>query len=106
LLHGWTASNGPAGTKTKMKTTLRQIKEKLGGIADSVSRNKAGNFVARRSYFYSNGQTADGFAAVVNAALPGMVVVSKWNHWSAFKGGASVAAGSHFGVEFTIAEVK
>ena len=80
--------------------TIKEVKAALEGIADTVGRNKAGNFVARRSYFYHHGQSDVTFANDVAAALPDITLVMKWDKWAAFRGGQSIAAGSHFGVEF------
>jgi len=85
--------------------TTKQIKDKLANIADTVARNKAGNYVARRGYFFRHGQSADRFAADVAAALPGAVVLNKWDNYAAFSGAASLARSSHFGVEFRIETV-
>lgn len=81
---------------------MKQLKEKLEGVADAVSRNKAGNYVARLEFFYRNGGTADSFAACVLKAVPGAVILNKWETWKPFRGGASTANSSHWGVEFQV----
>jgi hypothetical protein len=87
-------------TTKKPKSRLSEIKASLAGISNTVSARPDGHFVARKGYFYTHGQSAEGFAAKVIAALPGAVQVSCWNHLAAFRGGASTAKSSHFGVEF------
>lgn len=79
------------------KPTLEKLR---GAGADTLSRNKAGNYVARKSFFYTHGQTAEGFADKIKAVYPNAEIVDKGSQWKAFKGGASVAQGSHFWVEF------
>ena len=79
------------------KPTLEKLR---GAGADTLSKNKAGNYVARKSFFYTHGQTAEGFADKIKAVYPNAEIVDKGSQWKAFKGGASVAQGSHFWVEF------
>ena len=86
--------------------TTKQIKEALGTVADTVGRNKAGNYVARRGFFYRHGGTAENFAATVAKLLPGAVILNKWEKWTRFNGGASTASGSHFGCEFNFPETE
>lgn len=81
--------------------TIKEVKQALGGVADTIGKNKRGNFVARRGYFYHHGQSAETFAAEIATVIQGATIVSKWDHYAAFRGGATTAQGSHFGVEFT-----
>lgn len=89
-----------------MKTALQKIKQALAGRADSVGKNKAGNVVVRRGYFYRNGMDADTFATqILNALGNAQVVahiVNKGDVWKPFRGGASVAQQSHFFVELAV----
>jgi hypothetical protein len=82
--------------------TTKEVKAALEGVVDTIGKNKAGNFVARRGYFYRHGQSAETFASDVQKALPQAVIVNKWDKWTAFRGGASTANQSHFGVEFAV----
>jgi hypothetical protein len=74
--------------------------------ADMVSRNKLGNVVVRRGYFYTNGATAESFRDRVSNALfqagVSFDVVDYGNHWAPFRGGAGVTANSHFYVELKV----
>lgn len=81
---------------------MKEIREKLNGIADTVGKNKSGNFVARKEYFFHHGATSDGFVEKVKRTLPEARIINSWDRWASFKGGSSVASNSHFGVEFTI----
>lgn len=80
--------------------TLKEVKNALGSVADSVGKNKSGNFVARRGFFYRHGKTATDFTKDVQAVFPEAKIINSWEHWTAFSGGASTAKSSHWGVEF------
>lgn len=71
----------------------------LGGVADTVGNGKAG-ITVRRSFFYRNGMTADRFATQVNAALAKahvpLTVKDFGEKYAYFKGGQTVAQGSHW----------
>lgn len=83
-----------------MKTFLSQVKDAVA--ADSIGKNKAGNVVVRDSYFYTHGRTADSFAKSVadqlRAAGVAFDIVDHGDHYASFRGGATVAQGSHFWV--------
>lgn len=78
---------------------MKQIREALAVVADTVSKSK-GNVVVRRGFFCSMGQTSEKFAAKVDAALKqaGLSerVVCYGTKEAAFRGGQTVAQGSHF----------
>jgi hypothetical protein len=78
--------------------TTKQVRETL--TADSIGKNKAGNFVARWGFFYTMGRTEEKYAAEVRAACPQANIVSTGCNWASFRGGQSISAGSHFWVEF------
>lgn len=71
----------------------------------TASRKPNGDIIARRSYFYRNGKTAEDFEQHVRKVLDAACfegkyhVVESGDVWKAFKGGASVANQSHW---FTI----
>ena len=75
-------------------------------LADTVSKNKAGNYVFRKGYFYTHGSSEDTLADRVSKALLRMgvehTIVNKGNKWVPFKGGHTTAQGSHFWVEISI----
>lgn len=85
--------------------TLKQVRGPLAGYAHSISRNKDGNIVVRRSFFYTHGRTAQKFAdecVALLAAAGCKVQVKDLNEiWKPFRGGHSVAQGSHFYAELT-----
>lgn len=81
-------------------TSPKQIKELLSGV-DMVSKNKSGNYIARWTFFYTNGKTSEKYAEKVKSTLPGVKVINSGEHWAPFRGGASIQQSSHFWVEFT-----
>lgn len=84
--------------KTLKPMTLKQVREIFPADTHSV---KNGVFTVRRGFFYSNGFSADAYAAKVLAAFPTATIVDCGEVWKAFRGGASVAQGSHWFVKFT-----
>jgi hypothetical protein len=82
--------------------TKKQIEEKLNGKIDMLSKNREGNYIARRGFFYTNGMSADLLAKKIKEEIPEIAIVKTWEKWTPFKGGSSVKQGSHFGVEFKI----
>lgn len=75
---------------------------------DSLSKNKAGNWVARKEFFYTNGRTADGYASTIYRDITNgkgnVVILDQGEVWKPFKGGAPVSKQSHWWVEFKIIE--
>ena len=89
-----------------MSLTTKQVKEGLEKAEvhfDTIGKNKAGNYVIRRGYFYRHGNSATEMANRVSEA--GFEVVDSGDHWAAFRGGASTRQSSHFWVEFKVKEV-
>ena len=78
---------------------MKQIKAAMETVADTVSRSK-GDIVVRRGFFYKMGQNSEKFAAKVDAALEkagvSERVVCHGTKDAAFRGGQTVAQGSHF----------
>jgi len=81
---------------------MKHIKTALEMVADTVGKNK-GEIVARRGFFYRHGMTSEKFADRVNAALEKAGVPERVREhgekWAAFRGGQTVAQGSHFWVK-------
>lgn len=78
---------------------MKHIKAALETVADTVGRSK-GDIVVRRGFFYKMGQNSEKFAAKVDAALEkagvSERVVCYGTKDAAFRGGQTVAQGSHF----------
>ena len=91
---------------SKQKSLVSVIRQEVSGV-DGVGRNRKGNVVVRRGYFYSQGMSEDVMAKSIQNQLADfgrkVRVVDLGNHWAPFKGGASIAQQSHFWVE--LAEV-
>jgi len=82
--------------------TVKQVRAVLEGYVDSIGRNKDGHIVVRKGFFYTNGMDAEQFAQVVLGRLTRSGIAARMIDtaciWKAFRGGASVAQGSHFKV--------
>lgn len=78
---------------------MKHIKQALEMVADTVSKSQ-GKIVARQGFFYRHGMTSEKFAERVNAALEKDGVKERvqahGEKWAAFRGGQTVAQGSHF----------
>lgn len=91
------------------KMTVKKLDELLGdaGIfADQISKTKVyqgeSDFIFRRGYFYTHGESARAIAGRIVRALnaheiPTIILDTEDVHRS-FRGGASVATSSHFKV--------
>ena len=94
--------------ETNIMKSISVAREAVRGFADTVGRNKKGNIVLRRVFFYTHGMTGRKFASgcVDMLAAIGIrtIIVSENEVWKPFRGGASVASGSHFYAE--LSEVK
>ena len=82
-------------TKTEIQTTL---------TCSAVSKNRAGNYIAKWSYFYHHGRTAEGYVAKVQDAFPTAIIIQTGDHFHAFCGGAKSgsARDSYMWVEFQL----
>lgn len=80
--------------------TLKQVNPILDTFADTIGRNRQGQIVLRRSFFYTHGMDGKKFAdaAVKRLALAGIQaqVVDYDTVWRPFRGSSTVAQGSHF----------
>lgn len=85
----------------KSKITSAWLKDNIPG-ADMVGKNKAGNFVVRRGFFYTHGQSVEVLKAAVLSHISNAVIVASGEKNFPFRGGASVSKQSHWWVEFTI----
>ncbi len=87
-----------------MKKTARQVLADL--LPDTMATNKRGNLILRWSFFYTMGRTAQRYVQAVTKSLSDRgiphTIVDSGQVWKEFRGGASVAQGSHFYVEVKI----
>lgn len=90
------------------KSIVGKVREILGSSVESVGKNKDGNIVVRKGYFYRNGQNSGDFAENIKwLLLDGkldVALVGCSDNWFPFKGGAPVSKQSHFAAEFKIYE--
>lgn len=90
------------------KSIVGKVREILLDSVDSVGKNKDGNIVVRRGYFYRNGQDSGTFAENIKSRLIegnlNVALVGCSDNWKPFRGGAPVAQQSHFAAEFKIYE--
>ena len=75
------------------------------GIAEQVGRKKDGTLIARKGYFYRNGDDCIKFANQViekcERAGLNIHVIDSGDNWTAFKGGLPLQRQSHFWVNFS-----
>lgn len=81
---------------------MKKITEKdlIGVPFSTLSKNKKKNYVIRQAYYYRNGRSQHIMVEKLKEKFPDVNIVDTWDKFVAFRGGASVANQSHFGVEF------
>lgn len=89
-----------------MSTEFARLRTRLNGFADTVGRNRDGTYTIRREFYYRHGMTASDFrdSAVKRLKDQGVAVevIDYWEHYTGFRGGASVRNQSHWGVKFRV----
>ena len=78
---------------------LQEIAQLIG--ADTISRRED-VITVRKSYFYTFGKSARDFEARVLKAFPNAKIHDIGDHWVPFKGGHTVAQGTHWYVKFSL----
>ena len=81
------------------KIPMNEIKEKIN--ADSYSR-KGDVITVRVGYFYTFGRSVTNLINEVLKAYPNAKIIASGDHYANFRGGDTVAQGSHWFVKFTI----
>lgn len=88
------------------KTPVGVVRQALAEYVDAVGRRKDGTIIVRRGYFYRGGLTADKFAECVTKRLVANGInaqcVDSGDVWKPFRGGDSIAQGSHFYAVFRV----
>jgi hypothetical protein len=78
--------------------TMKSLRDAV--FADSFERDRAGNFVVRRGFYFRNGGTAESFCESVIDQLESagikFTVVNFGEHWAPLRGGASTRNSSHW----------
>jgi hypothetical protein len=88
------------------QSIMSLIKENV--IADMISKDRAGNIIFRRSYFYRTG-SLDVFVNRIQSELNALGLVAKLvdsgDHWAKFKGGKGVKANCHYYAVFDVSKL-
>lgn len=86
--------------KKKIRTVLKELNP------DTIGTKKNGAILCRWGYYYRHGKTDLAFAEAVKSKLDENDIdysdIDSGDHWTSFKGGASVANSSHFWVEIKL----
>jgi hypothetical protein len=86
--------------------TAGRIKKVLDAMADSVGKKRDGSFVIRRGFYYRHGADAETFKMAVcerlNDSGIDYSIKDYGEHYTTFRGGASINAQSHWFVEIWI----
>jgi hypothetical protein len=91
----------------KQKTVIGVLRHNLIGV-ESIGKNKAGNLVIRRGFYYRHGGTPEQLAERVLATcklfnIPAELVDCGEN-WKPFAGGKGVAQNSHWWAEIKVVD--
>jgi len=81
---------------------IKDIKEKLSGVADTVGKRKDGCIVVRRGFFYRHGNSAEAFAQNIRAH--GFKVLDQGETNKPFNGGGGTAQNSHWWAVLDVSE--
>lgn len=68
----------------------------------TFGKTKRGNYIIRKGFFYKMGYSEDKLAEALKTVLPDAVIVDMGEKFVPFRGGQTVAQGSHFWVEFSV----
>ena len=92
--------------EAKPASLISKIKAVSPG--DQTSRDKEGNFIFRKGYYYRMGADSEQFAARVKDTLEtaglNVEIIGHGDHFASFKGGAGVKANSHFWVKARVTD--
>jgi hypothetical protein len=81
---------------------LQKVKAALGKhyCYDSIGKNKAGQVVVRRGFFYRKGGSSESYEKIIENVLAmtsvGLKIVDRGEINKAFRGGGSTASNSHW----------
>lgn len=94
------------GNRMEAQVTKVKASDVRMAVSADTASVKNGVFTVRRSFFYTSGGSAEKFAERVLVAFPTAVILDKGEVWKAFRGGSTVAQGSHWFVKFTIDDIQ
>ena len=78
---------------------LENIKSQLG--VDTISK-KGDIITVRAGFFYRHGRSEQNIIDRIKNFFPNATIIDSGEHWTPFRGGASVAQSSHWYVKFKI----
>lgn len=88
--------------------SIKQIREALGTHVETVGKSKDGKIIVRRGFYYTNGGSAEKFAAMVASRLQAAnvpaKVVEQGEQWKPFRGSATTANSSHWWAKIEVAQ--
>lgn len=79
----------------------------LSGVPfDMLSKNKNGNYIIRQGFYYRNGRSQYIMCEKLQEKFPNVNVVNMGERFVPFRGGDTIAQGSHFWVEFNFVDTS
>ena len=76
--------------------------EDVNSFCSTLSKTK-GNYIIRKSFFYRT-SSPEYMVNKLREKFPDVIIIDSGEKWKAFRGGDSVAQGSHFWVTFRFPE--
>ena len=83
--------------------TQKQIKEKIQGVDTILKKNDV--YTIRQGFFYRMERSEEKLMANVLSVYPNAELIDSGEHYAAFRGGQTIAKGSHFWVKFKLNDV-
>ena len=87
-------------------SVIQKIRDNIS--VDEISKDREGNLIFRRGFFYTNNGSAEQFAARIDNELTNLniphTIVDKGQVWRPFKGGATTKSQSHWWVKVKISQ--
>ena len=87
-------------------SVIQTIRDNIS--VDEISKDREGNLIFRRGFFYTNNGSAEQFAARIDNELTNLniphTIVDKGQVWRPFKGGATTKSQSHWWVKVKISQ--
>ena len=84
--------------------TQKEIKSKIRG-ADTLSK-KNGIYTIRQGFYYKMERSEEKLKKNILEVYPNAEIIDSGEHWAAFRGGQTIASGSHFWVKFKLIDAN
>jgi hypothetical protein len=85
-------------------TNLSTVKKSLPYFDTYGYSKKDDCFIVRKSFFYTMGKKTEDYVNRVLLSFPNATIVDSGEIWKSFRGGSTVAQGSHWYVKFQLPE--